>query len=335
VALPTLALVLLLRHADHELPLVAPPAPETTLDALYLPDCARPGEFVGFSFLDPLPELSEAAAVGANSGLANWMWIPTLDPASPSGMAGPPIHGLIGASRYAQEVTTTEPFTALGLALPAYVTEGAPVYLRAYRNGEEIPTASAFIERPRDNEPAFVPGDFEPGGYWIEVELASSGPGRVGVWARPGDRPAATANGQSMAPLHLEALGLRADDSIAALYDEGAPHMALELTGDLLQAWRDLGLQIGIYVGNWNNGGFPYYPRWFYDEFPDITMVDASGAPVLAGMFGEEFGWPAIDHPVIADGGARHVRRLVGELRDEPAVLYWVLGGEALYSTYL
>ena len=89
MALPTLALVLLLRHADHELPLVAPPAPETTLDALYLPDCTRPGEFVGFSFLDPLPELSEAAAVGANSGLANWMWIPTLDPASPSGMAGP------------------------------------------------------------------------------------------------------------------------------------------------------------------------------------------------------------------------------------------------------
>lgn len=63
MALPTLALVLLLRHADHELPLVAPPAPETTLDALYLPDCARPGEFVGFSFLDPLPELSEAGAV--------------------------------------------------------------------------------------------------------------------------------------------------------------------------------------------------------------------------------------------------------------------------------
>jgi hypothetical protein len=63
VALPTLALVLLLRHADHELPLVAPPAPETTLDALYLPDCTRPGEFVGFSFLDPLPELSEAGAV--------------------------------------------------------------------------------------------------------------------------------------------------------------------------------------------------------------------------------------------------------------------------------
>lgn len=335
MALPTLALVLLLRHADHELPLVAPPAPETTLDALYLPDCARPGEFVGFSFLDPLPELSEAAAVGANSGLANWMWIPTLDPASPSGMAGPPIHGLIGASRYAQEVTTTEPFTALGLALPAYVTEGAPVYLRAYRNGEEIPTASAFIERPRDNEPAFVPGDFEPGGYWIEVELASSGPGRVGVWARPGDRPAATANGQSMTPLHLEALGLRADDSIAALYDEGAPHMALELTGDLLQAWRDLGLQIGIYVGNWNNGGFPYYPDWFYERFPDAAMLDQFGQPFLSGMFDRQVPWLGISHPAIVEGTSAHIESSVRALAPEEALRYWVLGGESLYYTYL
>ena len=112
-------------------------------------------------------------------------------------------------------------------------------------------------------------------------------------------------------------------------------HVAGELARDPLDVLRSLGMRLVFMVGDWNNGGFPYYPRWFYDEFPDITMVDASGAPVLAGMFGEEFGWPAIDHPVIADGGARHVRRLVGELRDEPAVLYWVLGGEALYSTYL
>jgi hypothetical protein len=88
-------------------------------------------------------------------------------------------------------------------------------------------------------------------------------------------------------------------------------------------------------IGNWNNGGFPYYPRWFYDENPDMCEVDQDGKVVSAGMFGEEFGWPNIENATIADGTTRQIRRYVKELRGEPAIVSWTLGGESLYATYL
>ncbi|MBD3175100.1 MAG: hypothetical protein GF320_07960 [Armatimonadia bacterium] len=311
-----------------------PPAPLTTLDPLYWTDCARPGEMVGFSFLDPLPELRQATGIGANSALANWMWIPTQDDSAPLGLGGPPIHGLIGASRFAQSLRLEEPATALGLILAVYETEGVPVYLRVYQEGEAAPVAAAFVESPADNEAVWVPGEFEPGRYVIEVERAPEGPGRVAVWARPGDRPAAQVDGRSMSLFHLEALA-RSGDDVQALYDEDAPHMAFEMTGDLLEAWSELGLDIGIYVGNWNNGAFPYYPDWFYDRFPDVAMLDQYRQPLLSGMFDRAVPWVGLSHPVIVAGTTDHIQRTTDALSEASPLRYWVLGGESLYFTYM
>lgn len=333
MAFPTLLLALSICQG-HGIPLEAPPAPDVTLDPLYHPLCGRPGELVGFSFLDPLPELRQAVELGANSALANWMWIPVPDDTSPTGMSGPPLTGLIGAPEYSQEVTIVEPVSALGLVLPVYQTEGAPIYLRVYQAERDVPLSVVFEERPVDNAAVFVPGDYTPGTYTIEIELAGTGPGRVGVWARAGGRPSATAGGWSLRPLHLEAVAQRPDGSIVPLYEEGSPHMPLELTPNLLEAWKDLGLQIGIYVGNWNNGAFPYYPDWFYERFPDAAMLDQNGEPFLTGMFDRQVPWLGISHPVIVAGTAEHIERTVEALAQEEILRYWVLGGESLYYTY-
>jgi hypothetical protein len=95
------------------------------------------------------------------------------------------------------------------------------------------------------------------------------------------------------------------------------------------------GLNTFYWVGNWNNGAFPYYPSWFYDDNPSITAIDQYGRPIYASMFNDLRGWPSIDSPVIVDGTQRYIAEFVQNVKDKDSVIFWVMGGEALYPSYL
>jgi hypothetical protein len=112
-------------------------------------------------------------------------------------------------------------------------------------------------------------------------------------------------------------------------------HHALRLgTGTLGRLLR-AGMHFDYMVGNWNNPGFPYYPDWFIQKFPDFGMLDASGHPLLAGMFDKLYPCPSIDAPVIVNGTERYLRPVAAAARDNPNLLFWVMGGETLYPAYV
>ncbi len=335
---PLLAILLLLQPRVDTLLDAPPSTPRLTLDRLYYPDCARPGELVGYSFLDPIPELTEAVANGSNSGVWNWMWIPHLDPASPTGMAGPPLVDLRGVARVGQTVLLGRPAVGLGFATPTFVTTGAAATVRIYRLGDDgRETLVGYAEQAdlEDCGTRFVPGDYPAGRYRLEIEKREGGSGRLGVWAHSAPGEGATANGDPLPALAVEVRALHADGAATDLIDVTGERSALEISGDRFDDWRRLGLGVAIYVGNWNNGGFPYYPDWFYARFPDAAMLDQDGEPLLTGMFDRQVPWLGFSHPEIVRGTSEHIRTTVEGLRDSDLLRYWVLGGESLYYTYL
>lgn len=314
------------------------PAPLQTLDALYQAECSRPCELVGFSFVDPSPDLELAIARGANSGGRGSMWVPVRDLSSPTGLSGPDPTVETGVSRVGQIVHLGEPATALGLPIPTWTTTGASVVLRVYSAPQGAPAelvSAAEHEDVADCETYYVRGDFAPGRYIVEVERAPHSRGRAGVWAVPDELGGMLVDGVEIPHARVEVRAVAPDGAVRDLFTPTSDHWPVELTGDRYEQYSALGFAIAFSVGSWNNGGFPYYPKWFLDENPEVAMLDQYGQPMISGMVGEPAPWTNVSNPVIERGTEEHIRRTVSALKGKPALRYWVLGGECLYFTYL
>lgn len=316
-------------------------APRSLLSPLYFETCRRPCEYVGFSFDDELSELQQMREHGANAVGCGSMWVPTDDPSAPYGVGIPSLVGLRDTTHLGQTFQATVPFTGVALCTPTFVTEGSGCTLSLYSSspdewGETVPqpVARAVFTNVRDNQLVWLTFDeLPPGRYYIE-QSDPTGPA-IGVWARGRDvypDGAAYVNRRPVAD-DLE-LWIRTADGDRAVVAPAPDHYSIGLRYGVVGRIVAAGMFFDYMVGNWNNGGFPYYPDWFIERFPDIAMLDAAGKPILAGMFGKLAPWPSIDQPVIVDGTRRYIAAVVSALRDVPNLLYWCMGGEALYPTY-
>jgi hypothetical protein len=318
-------------------------APPVQLDPLYFERCRRPCEFVGFSFADDPAEMREMRENGANAVGSGSMWIPADDPTAPHGAGIGDLAGLGDVLQLGQSFTVGRPITGAALATPTFTTEGSGCTLSLYASPPDRwtgappkPLATQTFTDVRDNQLLWLTfPELPAGSYYLEQSQPTGE--AIGVWAAGKDTyPEGQAYiGREPRPgddLELQCRTADGDEWLAPATPE---HHALRLgygsAGRITQA----GLAFDYAVGNWNNGGFPYYPKWFIERFPEYAMLDQNGQPITSGMFGDLAPWPGIDSPVIVDGTQRYIRAVVGALKGNPSLLYWCMGGEALYATYL
>lgn len=314
-------------------------APRPALRTEYHPQCPRPLEYVGYSFAGPREELLAMRANGANIVGTGSMWIPVRDPDAPDGCG---YELPLGHGRLAQTFRATQRFDAVAPCLPTGNTADSGCAWRLYRASEGRPAGEPLAEGvwplvadnswPTAEFPAQPPGDYA-------LEIHSPTGSWIGWWGREGDPyPAGVAIGGDGRPDPDIDLQLRLRPAGGAWIDVVAdlePHRAFKLGPSDLDVIHQLGLVTQAACGNWNNPGFNYYPEWFMERFPGAWTVDQYGEPVMGGsMMERSIPSPSIEHPVIVEGTQRYIRAMVGAYREAPAVLYWVIGGEALYATY-
>jgi hypothetical protein len=305
--------------------------PPVTLWPAYQGRLEAPCEHLGFSFDEGETEMREQRASGATIAGSNQMWIPAPDPDGP--------HGLRMAYRSRMIDEVRQPFEApdglrrVWTQIPTGFKRASFTLSVERRDGEtRVPVAShAFNEVPDLFEAALEVPDAPPGSYELVITKVS---GSTGVWlaasADTGGSPVLV-DGTPRDGSTLEIRWMDGNGREAA-YDSGGRHEAVWLSfPNAVDGMAREGLDSMVWVGNWNNGGFPYYPTWFYERFPDVTMLDARGEKIAAGMFGELKGWPSVTHPVIVEGTRTFIDTYVKAHRDRDSLVYWALGGECLY----
>ncbi|MBM3473144.1 MAG: hypothetical protein FJX75_07760 [Armatimonadetes bacterium] len=312
------------------------------LDPLYFEGCRRPCEYVGFSFSEDSAAMREMREHGANAVGSGSMWIPTDDPTAPDGLGIGDLAGLRDVLHLGQSFTVGKPITGVALCTPTFSTQGGGCTLSLYARppdqwqGEALePLATVTLTDVKDNQQSWLTfAELPAGSYYLE-QSAPTGPA-IGVWALGRD---AYGSGQAYIGRRPVAddleLRCRTAGGEEVLVASEESHHALRLGQGMPGQIADQGLAFDYAVGNWNNGGFPYYPKWFIERFPEHAMLDQNGQSIMCGMFGELAPWPNIDNALIVDGTERYIRAVVGALKDNPKLLYWTMGGEALYATYL
>ncbi len=294
-----------------------------------------PCQYVGFSF----PGGPGARADGAEIVGMNRMWLPVCDPAAPDGV-GFRLPGTM-TSRIEQIFRQRAPFTGLRLQFPTEFQNGS-VRVELLGSGgpgrRERRIAQKTFRNVPDEYPATLSFSVQPPGeYRIRVRYVD---GIIGVWTASAESdPAFLRYSEDGVAQNRRALEFAWRDGAGAWHWHSDPgrhrYRRLGRFPSHRAAAAAAGFHFMFWVGNWNNGSFPYYPDWFYEKFPDIVMRDARGRPIRAGILGKNKGWPSIDSSVIVNGTRRFVRAWVRSVRDDPNLVYWALGGETLYPTYL
>jgi len=306
-----------------------------TLWPVYQEKLLSPCQYVGFSFAETPQSQAEMKAAGGEICSLGSMWVPVKDPKAPFGCGVQPTsqtHGCV-----TQTFCLKKPFCALIVQFPTNYAQGAASVLLWHQGkaGRRKIVYQRFEEIPNEFQARVDFPTQKPGSYALEIR---EGEGTLGVWIAEGQPIPGMRLFFDDVEIHGEFLefALIAPEGPVTWYSSPSQHRPVYLSKQRpVDQVAAAGLDCAFMVGNWNNGGFPYYPQWFYNQFPDITMVDAKGLPIKAGIFGEKKGWPGIDHPVIVDGTRRHIESVVKENRNASNLLYWILGGEALYPTYL
>ncbi len=307
--------------------------PRPVLREEYQPICHRPLEYLGFSFSGPPEELRAMKAVGANMVGLGAMWTPVQDASAPYGCGVTPV---AGAGRLSQTFVAQASFDGLAPCLPTgFSTDSGCSWRLKTADGDARVLASGTWERLRDNSwPEATFAELPPGRY--ELELSSATGTWIGWWARSDDpypQGQARIAGQPQAGSAFE-LRIRAAGRWRDLISPSGAHHSIFLGPADDRTLAALGLHANYDVGDWNNPGFPYYPDWFNERFPEALARDQDGALFLGGMFDKPVPAPGIESPVIQNGVTRHIRTTVAALRGEEPIAYWVMGGESMYATY-
>lgn len=311
-----------------------PPLNPLLLADEYQALCRRPCEFIGFSFSGTKQELEAMKASGANAVGLGAMWVPVHDERAPDecGIAPP-----INSGRLGQTFVAAAAFDGFAPCLPTSYSTDSGCRWRLLRsgNGTLKGVASGRFANVKDNawtEAAFP--SQAPGAYQFEITEATGS--WIGWWGRQGNpyrEGYAVVADRAQPDLDFE-FRLHTDAKWQEVVAPSQTHTALHLGPSPIEVLARMGFHATYAVGDWNNPGFPYYPKWFYDKFPDIAALDAEGRPVLGGMFDEVVPAPGIEHPAIADGVSRHIVATATALRDARSLLFWVMGGEEMYATY-
>lgn len=313
-------------------------SPSPLLNTEYHPFVQRPLEYVGFSFGGPLEELRAMQAAGANAVGLGGMWVPERDLEAPDGLgfAPPP-----GGYTLSQVFVAERPFSAFAPHLATIFTEDSGCSWRLHALGEsadqEVLVAEGYWRNVEDN--TYPEANFEtqaPGTYRFELHEPV---GSLIAWWLREDNPYP----EGKALLDQNELANRAfqfrvqyEDGWVMVVSTSEDHTTIRLGPSPFDILDSLGMKASYQVGNWNNPGFTYYPEWFFEDFPETIVLDQYGNPFLGGgMFEREVPTPNIESVVIKHGTRRFMEAMIRAYQDSPALLFYVLGGEELYATYM
>ena len=310
--------------------------PDFVLRSEYTPLVQRPLQYVGFSFGGPDSELAEMRVAGANEAGLGDIWDPQLEPGAPYGVGlrPPP-----GCSSLAQWFTADAAFDGVAPCLPTMNTDDSGC---AWKLEREDATGAL-------TQVAVGKWDIVVNNSWPEARFPEQ---LAGHYRFAIERPTGTMIGwyagsetvypggkafidKNVFPAHSFELHLHTGGRWLDLIPATITHVAVPLGPSDLSRLRHFGMSGSYQVGNWNNPGFNYYPQWFVDKFPETVALDASGQPFMGGgTLGRQIVSPNIESAVIADGTRRFLLSRGRWLRDEPNLLFYVLGGETMYDTY-
>ncbi len=310
--------------------------PDFTLRAEYTPLVQRPLQYVGFSFGGPDSELREMREAGANVAGLGEMWTPQTDPTAPFGVGLQPPPG---SEMLAQSFTAAAPFDAVAPCLPTMNSDDSGCAWKLEREaagGGFTPVADGRWDVVVNNSWPEARFPEQPAGRYRFVIQQPTGT-MIGWWAGSEAlyRDGQAAIGQEPFPTHSFEVRLHGGGRWLDLVPATPTHIAVPLGPTEWSRLRRFGMSGSFQVGNWNNPGFNYYPQWFVDRFPETVALDSNGQPFLGGStLGREIVSPNIESAVIADGTRRFLLSRGRWLRDEPNLLFYVLGGESMYATY-
>jgi len=321
-------------QAETDVDVCVAAMPDSLLRTEYHPLARQPLQYIGYSFSGTGEELMEMREAGANALGAGEMWNPVRDPKAPYGLGVTPPDG---SGKLAQTFVAEKPFDGCGGTLPTSMSTDSGCAWRLFRQGDDEPLAEGAWALLVDN--AWADAYFAqqpPGAY--RFELCKPTGSSVGWWARPGnpyENGQAIVGGEVVEDLDFE-MHLRIGSTWQGLIPPGQDHRAHKLGPSVFDHLTSLGMYAAYSIGNWNNPGFTYYPDWFFDEFPEAAVLDQYGKPFYGGsMFEREVPSPNIDSAVIVNGTHRMVQSRAEAYRHSPALLYYVMGGEDLYATYI
>jgi len=310
--------------------------PDVVLRAEYAPLVQRPLQYVGFSFGGPDRELAEMRDAGANAAGLGEMWDPQVEPEAAYGVGVRPPPG---ADVLAQSFRADAAFDAVAPCLPTMGTADSGCGWRLEREeagGGSAPVAGGRWDIVADNSWPEARFPEQPAGRYRFAIHQPTGT-LIGWWAG-----SESVDGGGQAFLGNEAfagrrfeLRIRSGGGWKDIVPATPTHIAVPLGPTDLSRLRRFGMSGSYQVGNWNNPGFNYYPQWFVDRFPETVALDSNGQPFMGGgTLGREIVSPNLESAVIADGTRRFLLSRGRWLRDEPNLLFYVLGGESMYGTY-
>lgn len=344
-ALPAIAICVMHLGAPQAPAAVAPPldraaaaAPSPSLRFEYHPLCRQPLQYIGFSFDEGYEQLIAMKGAGANAVSAAQMWIPFRDPDAPYGCGA----GLAdGTGRLSQTFTLNAPFAGVAPVMPTWASTGSGCSWRLYRQlpggGEDL-VAEGRWRNLVDNGAAEAKFPRQPpGSYRFEVSEAVGS--KVGWWLRltdviPGGHAIVNDRPREEADFEFNILTAGARPAWHPLVPRDDPRKPEPLGPNGVDRLEGLGMFYAYGLGTWNNPSFPYYPDWFIDRFPETIAVDQYDKPLEFGVYDTPRPSPNIESGVIVNGATRFIELNARACTDNSHLLYYVLGGEALYATY-
>ena len=311
--------------------------PDVTLSPLYHTFQKQPCQYYGFSFDDDYEELKQMKDIGCICVGSGRIWHPVHDPNAPNGDGYIIQDDFSAGMSLAQVLLTERPMNSVAVCAPTYSTSDSGLTLTLYllgKGNERLQIASKVFTNVTDNS-------------WLELEFPEQPPGkylleatnptgsRIGLWATQGDqyKGDALVGGRTVPADFLTKIRYAGSDECVEIVPNPHERIPIQLGRSLWDSIRELGMYCSMFVGDWNNGLFPYYPDWYYEKYPDFCMLDQHGKRIEATMFDKPRGWPSIDHPQQIEGCKRFTTAQVRRLRDE-RIPMWIMGGEELYPTY-
>ncbi len=311
---------------------------KTSLKPEWQPIVKQPLQYYGYPFVDKQEDWAEVAKTNANTGSFGAMWTPTQDDNAPYGCGVSNMNAIIDPVRIWQSFQVDTPFDGAAPCLATMMST----------NSQCSWSLSKWNGRQWVNVVKGETGPLVDNG-WPECRFPKQAPGKyqlsiyqpkgsyVAWWAQENNpylRGQAGAEVGQYKNYDLE-LRVRQNDKWVDVVPQKMPHVTLVLGPSQSRLLMRLGLYTVANLGNWNNPGFPYMPEWFMKKFPESIQLDQYNQPIIGGMFGTLVPTNGLEHPAFVLGSQQFCRDNAKAIKDYPNLIYWLMGGESLYYTYL
>ncbi|MHB1463079.1 MAG: beta-galactosidase [Armatimonadota bacterium] len=307
----------------------------TSLKPEWQPIVKQPLQYYGYPFVDKQEDWAEMAKTNANTGSIGAMWTPTQDASAPYGCG---VSNVIAPTKLWQSFTASASFDGVAPCLATMMSTNSQCNwnLQKWNSKSWVDVAKGQTGYLKDNQHAEFRFKPQSAGKY-QLVLSHPTGSYVAWWARENNpylKGQAGSDGGNYGNFDFE-LQIHANGQWLDVVASDQAHQCLVLGPNQAAIMAKLGLYVVANLGNWNNPGFPYMPEWFMKKFPESVQLDQYNQPILGGMFGTMVPCNGLEHPAFVLGSQQFCRINAKALSDFPNVIYWLMGGESLYYTYL